>query len=52
MTPTHHTKTHTTKPLLRENPFHTYRDPKTGKWLVIDNPKPTDPRIFKNPKSI
>lgn len=24
---------------LRSNPFTTYRDPKTGRWLVV---KPTD----------
>ena len=22
---------------LRPNPFHTYRDPKTGKWLVVES---------------
>lgn len=22
---------------LRPNPFHTYRDPETGKWLVVES---------------
>ena len=22
---------------LRPNPFHTYRDPETGKWLIVDS---------------
>ena len=22
---------------LRSNPFHTYRDPETGKWLVVES---------------
>lgn len=24
---------------LRTNPFHTYRDPKTGQWVVIQLPQ-------------
>ncbi len=42
--------TTTKNPKLQENPFHTYRDPQTGRWIVIKtqetllkcqlNPKP------------
>ncbi|NJL88420.1 MAG: hypothetical protein HC916_00435 [Coleofasciculaceae cyanobacterium SM2_1_6] len=31
------------EPQLKTNPFHTYRDPKTGEWKVVlppPNPKP------------
>jgi len=24
-----------TEPTLRSNPFHTYRDPKTGRWITV-----------------
>ncbi|MGL5192261.1 MAG: hypothetical protein ACRC8Y_01480 [Chroococcales cyanobacterium] len=24
---------------LRQNPYEVYRDPLTGKWIVINNPK-------------
>lgn len=26
-------------PPLKQNPFYTYRDPKTGKWIVIKPPQ-------------
>ncbi|MEL7036293.1 MAG: hypothetical protein AAFO04_11825 [Cyanobacteria bacterium J06592_8] len=25
---------------LKSNPFNTYRDPKTGHWIVIRHPSP------------
>lgn len=37
---------------LRENPFQTYRDPQTGKWVVIPNPKPDSDRSFTHSKSL
>ena len=33
------TKTTTASPILRQNPFTTYRDPKTGRWVVVTPPK-------------
>lgn len=35
---------------LRQNPYEVYRDPLTGKWIVIKNPKLMSDRHFNNPK--
>ncbi|MBO0350729.1 hypothetical protein J0895_16845 [Phormidium pseudopriestleyi FRX01] len=35
---------------LRQNPYEVYRDPLTGKWIVIKNSKLMSDRNFNNPK--
>jgi hypothetical protein len=37
---------------LRQNPYEVYRDPLTGKWIVIKNPKLMSDRNFNNPKPL
>lgn len=37
---------------LRQNPYEVYRDPLTGKWIVLKNPKLTSDRNFNNPKPL
>jgi hypothetical protein len=37
---------------LRQNPYEVYRDPLTGKWIVIKNPKLMGDRNFNNPKPL
>ncbi|MCT7973285.1 hypothetical protein [Laspinema olomoucense] len=37
---------------LRQNPYEVYRDPLTGKWIVIKNPQLTSDRNFNNPKPL
>lgn len=37
---------------LRQNPFEVDRDPRTGKWIVIKNPKLMSDRNFNNPKPL
>ncbi len=37
---------------LRQNPFEVYRDPLTGKWVVIKNQKVTSDRILNSPKGL
>ncbi|HEY9838085.1 MAG TPA: hypothetical protein V6D27_14445 [Vampirovibrionales bacterium] len=37
---------------LRKNPYEVYRDPLTGKWLVIKNPKLPSDRLFNHSKPL
>lgn len=36
---------------LQPNPFTTYRDPKTGTWIVIKSQPKADPALGKNLES-
>ncbi|WP_017660368.1 hypothetical protein [Baaleninema simplex] len=33
-----------TESVLRQNPFTTYRDPKTGRWIVVKPPTQPSPQ--------
>ncbi|MCT7982592.1 hypothetical protein NG796_04730 [Laspinema sp. A4] len=37
---------------LRKNPYEVYRDPLTGKWIVIKNPRLPSDRLFNPSKPL